>query len=128
MSCHAVKHNVDLEKPFYHQPRRLRFLRHQARNGDAARPAPRSRREWAELADNAEPVHLAGKLQVDDRGGFLAMIVTCGPRFYVRRLFERIAKRDGFIVRSVKRSDPPLVNPFTGEFNHGYAIRLERRQ
>lgn len=91
-------------------------------------PHLRSRREWAELAEHAEFHDLAGKLTVDADGGLTAMFLTPGPRFYVRRCFERFARARGFVLTSVRREPPPMVNPVTGERNDVYSIRLERRQ
>jgi phosphoserine phosphatase len=89
--------------------------------------APRSRREWARAAERVEFVHLAGELQAGEAGGFTAMMITCGARFYVRRVYERLGQRLGFVVTAVRRQGN-LVNPMTAERNHCYVIRLERRQ
>jgi hypothetical protein len=91
-------------------------------------PAPRTRKEWAAAAERVEFINVAGKFKTDADGGVTAMMLTIGPKFYVRRVYERLAKEKGFIVTSVRRSPPPLVNPLTGELNHVYAVRLERRQ
>jgi hypothetical protein len=91
-------------------------------------PRLRSRREWAALAERAEFRDLAGKFTVDADGGLTAMFLTPGPRFYVKRCFERFARARGFVLTSVRREPPPLFHPFTGERNDVYSIRLERRQ
>ena len=91
-------------------------------------PAPRSRRESAAAAERVELFNVPDEFEVDADGGVTAMMLTIGPKFYVRRVYERLAKEKGFIVTSVRRSPPPLVNPLTGELNHVYAVRLERRQ
>jgi hypothetical protein len=102
-------------------PRRLRDL--------MPAPAPRTRKEWLEAAETVEPRVLAGTMQTDERGGITSMMITLGPRAYVRRVSERTAEQlSGFVVTKVRRSRPDLVNPLTGELNHVYVVRMERRQ
>jgi hypothetical protein len=91
--------------------------------------APRSRRGWLRSAELVEYRRVAGELTVDSDGGVTWMIITLGPKYYVRRIAERFAADRGFIVASVRRDGGgPLYNPLTSELNHVYVIRLERRQ
>lgn len=89
--------------------------------------APTSRRAWLEAAERADLAAMFGRPVGELGARFTAVVVTCGPRFYVRRIAERFASAYGYLVVAVRRSGA-VHNPLTQESNTTYAIALERRQ
>jgi hypothetical protein len=96
--------------------------------GRITRSTPAHPPPVARAAETVETRVLAGTMTPDENGGMTGIILTPGRRFYVVRVAARTAEQISFVVTKVHRSRPDLRNPLTGEPNHVYVVRMERRQ